>query len=79
PVATEHGWPKVSVIIPSRGSHALISTVLEGLFQGTDYPNLEVIIIDNGTTDRRVLELYQHYRNTRPGFSAIITEESFNF
>lgn len=79
PVATEHGWPKVSVIIPSRDSHALISTVLEGLFQGTDYPNLEVIIIDNGTTDRRVLELYQHYRNTRPGFSAIITEESFNF
>lgn len=79
PVAAEHGWPKISVIIPSRDSYALINTVLKGLFEGTDYPNLEVVIIDNGTTDRRVLELYQHYRETRSDFSVILTEEKFNF
>ncbi|MDH0910459.1 glycosyltransferase [Rhizobium pusense] len=79
PVPTENHWPKISVIIPSRDAYGLICTVLKGLFEGTDYPNIEVIIIDNGTTDRRVLELYQHYRDTRPGFLAIITEESFNF
>ncbi len=79
PVAAEEDWPKISVIIPSRDSYDLIKTVLKGLFEGTDYPKLEVVVIDNGTTDRRVLELYQCYQETRSDFSVIITKEKFNF
>ncbi|MGF0524371.1 glycosyltransferase [Agrobacterium pusense] len=79
PVAAEDGWPKISIIIPSRDSYALINTVLKGLFEGTDYPKLDVVVIDNGTTDSRVLELYQRYREARSDFSVIITEEKFNF
>lgn len=73
------GWPKISVIIPSRDSYGLISTVLKGLYEGTEYPDLEVIIIDNGTSDSRVLDLYRHYESSRTGFSAVIREEKFNF
>jgi len=54
----ERKWPRVSVIIPNRNSFALISRVLLDLTTKTDYPDLEVIVIDNGTTDSRVLELY---------------------
>ncbi|WMW58608.1 glycosyltransferase family 2 protein [Agrobacterium pusense] len=76
---TDDVWPKISVVIPSRDGYDLIKTVLKGLFDDTDYPDLEVIIVDNGTTDKRVLALYKRYVDAYQGFSAIITEEPFNF
>lgn len=76
---TEADWPKLSVIIPSRNSFDLISRVLSDLFEKTDYPALEVIVIDNGTTDVRVLALYQSYAARFPNFSANIETEAFNF
>jgi GT2 family glycosyltransferase len=59
-------WPRVSVIIPNRNSFALISRVLLDLTTKTDYPDLEVIVIDNGTTDSRVLEIYGKMKEGLP-------------
>jgi O-antigen biosynthesis protein len=67
------------VIIPSKDSFELIERVLGDLFEKTDYPDIEVIIVDNGSTDPRVLDLYDRYREARPGFQALVTEEKFNF
>jgi GT2 family glycosyltransferase len=71
--------PRLSVIIPSKDSFELIERVLGDLFEKTDYPQLEVIVVDNGSSDKRVLNLYDSYRETRPGFHALVTEEKFNF
>ncbi|MBB4570509.1 glycosyltransferase family 2 protein [Rhizobium leucaenae] len=75
----ETPWPKISIIIPSKDSFDLISRVLKDIFERTDYPNFEVLVIDNGSSDQAVLDLYEHYRETRPAFSASITPEPFNF
>jgi GT2 family glycosyltransferase len=72
-------WPPVSVIIPNRDAFELLSAVLSGLAEKTDYPALEVIIVDNGTTDPRVLELYESYRPRFPAFKVNRTVEAFNF
>ncbi len=72
-------WPRLSVIIPSRNGYDLISRVLDDLFEKTDYPALEVIVIDNGTTDARVLDLYTAYAARFPAFSAHIEPATFNF
>ena len=50
--------PLVSVIIPSRDRLDLIGRVSDGVLRGTDYAPLELIIVDNGSTDRAVLDLY---------------------
>lgn len=71
-------WPAISVVIPSRDSYELIRSVLDGLYNGTDYPNLEVVVIDNGTTDERTLSLYDTYQKRR-GFSVFIEQSAFNF
>ncbi len=44
---TEHELPKVSVIIPTRHSRHYLSKCLPSL-AATDYPDLEVVVIDNG-------------------------------
>ncbi|WP_375457563.1 glycosyltransferase [uncultured Enterovirga sp.] len=72
-------WPRVSVIIPSRNAFALIRQVLEGLTGRTDYPRLEIIVVDNGSDDPEVAELYERHRRETPDFRADIVVEPFNF
>jgi O-antigen biosynthesis protein len=72
-------WPFVSVVIPSMNSLELISRVLTGLFEGTDYPNFDVTIIDNGSTEPQVLALYEEYRAKYPNFQTHVEVEDFNF
>jgi GT2 family glycosyltransferase len=72
-------WPLISVIIPNRDSLPLIARVLDGLTLGTDYPCLEIIVIDNGTKDGEVLALYERHASERAAFRAVVVEEPFNF
>ena len=77
--AMQARWPKVSVIIPSIDHYDLIARTLAGLATATDYPDLEIIVIDNGTQDERVLELYQAYEQLPLAFTVAIHAEDFNF
>lgn len=72
-------WPLVSVVIPSKDAFALIAKTLDGLTELTDYPALEIIVVDNGSKDKDVLALYERCRQGGVPFSASIDEEPFNF
>lgn len=72
-------WPLVSILLPSRDKFDLISRILEDLFERTDYPAFEVIVIDNGSTQPDVLDLYDRYRRERDNFSASIEDRPFNY
>lgn len=49
--------PLVSVIIPTRDRAELLEACVDGLLRRTDYPRLEVLIVDNGSTDRGARDL----------------------
>jgi O-antigen biosynthesis protein len=50
PGAAEGDLPSVSVIIPTRNRADLLETCLKGL-AATDYPDIEIIIVDNDSDD----------------------------
>jgi GT2 family glycosyltransferase len=75
----ERKWPRVSVVIPNRDSLPLISRVLADLTSRTDYPDFEIIVIDNGTTDPRVLKLYAKSTEGAVPFRCDIEAAPFNF
>ncbi|MBF8680111.1 glycosyltransferase family 2 protein [Pseudomonas fulva] len=43
--------PRVSLIVPTRDQYKLLRACIEGLLNDTDYPNLEIIVIDNQSSD----------------------------
>jgi GT2 family glycosyltransferase len=51
--------PRVSVIIPTRDHADLLARCLGGLLYRTDYPDLEVLIIDNDSIDAGTQSLFQ--------------------
>ena len=67
------------MIIPSFERLDLTKKVLDDVYRVTDYPHLEVIVVDNGSRDPHLLALYETYAESHPGFSALMNHETFNF
>lgn len=44
-------WPLVSIVVLNRDGAGLLRRLLEGLVERTDYPNLELILVDNASSD----------------------------
>ncbi len=65
--------PLVSVIIPTKDKKELLRVCIDGLLNKTNYQNLEIIVIDNKSSEPQTLE----YLKTLP--KVIRDEGEFNF
>jgi GT2 family glycosyltransferase len=59
--ASRDDYPRVSIIIPTRDAPEVLGPCLKSVFEKTSYPDFEVILMDNGTTDKRALALMKEY------------------
>jgi GT2 family glycosyltransferase len=48
--------PRVSLIVPTRDQVGLLRTCIEGLLVDTDYANLEIIVVDNQSSEPEALD-----------------------
>src|SRR5438034_6118354 len=67
PFAPSIPWPRISVVVCSHNGARTIRDCCEGLLK-LDYPNYEVIVVDDGSTDRTAALA------SRYGFRVISTE-----
>jgi O-antigen biosynthesis protein len=51
PARQREQWPRVSAIVLTRNGRHHLERLFEGLAQHTDYPDLEVIVVDNASGD----------------------------
>jgi O-antigen biosynthesis protein len=70
--------PRASIVIPSRDRLDLIAEVCRGVLHGTAYPAIELIVVDNGSTDPAVLAHYEALR-ADPRVTILSDPEPFNF
>jgi len=59
----DYEYPKVSIVIPTYQSEEKIAITIDSVLI-QDYPDLEIIIVDAGSTDR-TLEVIKNYRDDR--------------
>ncbi len=70
--------PKVSLLIPTKNRVELISRCVESIRRLTHYPDYEIIIIDNGSTESAALAFLEH-ASALPGVRVLRIEGEFNF
>jgi GT2 family glycosyltransferase len=70
--------PRVSVLVPTRDRAELLSRCVSGLLERTDYPAIEVIIVDNESRERRALELLKQLRRD-PRVRVLPAPGAFNY
>ncbi len=58
----EQDLPLVSLLIPTRDGYEVLSKCIQSILDHTDYPNYEIIILDNETSDTRTLEYFEELR-----------------
>ncbi|NIE73914.1 glycosyltransferase [Pantoea sp. Ap-967] len=51
--------PRVSLIVPTRDQYKLLHACIEGLLNDTDYPYLEIIVVDNQSSDPATLAYFE--------------------
>lgn len=51
--------PKVSIVIPTLNQFSIIKRCINSIVQKSTYGNYEIIIVDTGSTDKRVLAWYE--------------------
>jgi GT2 family glycosyltransferase len=67
-------FPSVSIIVPTKDAPEMLGRCLKSISEKTSYPEFEVILMDNETTDERALQLMEQYPVRR-----IPSADPFNF
>ncbi|NEP59972.1 MAG: glycosyltransferase [Symploca sp. SIO2G7] len=73
-------FKKVSIIIPTKNLGNILNNCLQSVFAKTQYPNYEVLLIDNGSTEARTHQVIQNWQSKEPDrFSYKLLDIPFNF
>lgn len=57
--------PLVSIIIPTKDQYDLIQQCLESIAHYTTYPNYEIVLVDTGSSDKKVWHLYEEFADEK--------------
>lgn len=70
--------PLVSVIIPVKDKAGLLRNCIRGLLEKTDYPNIEILIVDNGSREEKTLR-YLKELDGRENVRILRDDSAFNY
>lgn len=70
--------PLVTLIIPTRNGLQLIRQCLSSILERTDYPNYEILVVDNGSDDPLTLAYFDTIRND-PHLRILRDDRPFNY
>ncbi len=76
--AIRASWPRASVVVLTHDNLAFTRMCLASVLENTDYPNYELIVVDNASSDGTVEEL-QRLENLTPLVRAIMNDHNAGF
>ena len=70
-------FPKVTIIIPTKNSLTLLEKCIESIGKHTQYPDYDIVVIDNQSDDEKFLE-YIHKEQSVGAINIIKYDKPFN-
>jgi GT2 family glycosyltransferase len=76
--AVRNSWPRASIVVLTHDNLAFSRMCLASVLENTEYPNYELIVVDNGSSDGTVEEL-QTIAGRVPNFKVILNDVNVGF
>jgi GT2 family glycosyltransferase len=70
---------KVSVIVPTRDHGEDVERCLRSIFSKTTYRDFEIVIVDNGSTDKASLRIFEKWKKAERRVKVLRYDVPFNF
>jgi O-antigen biosynthesis protein len=72
-------FPKVSLIIPTRDRVELVRMSVGSIIEKTDYPNYEIIVVDNQSVEKETLEYFKEIQEKDSRVKVMPYDAPFNY
>ena len=71
--------PRVSIIVPNKNHEKDLRICIESILKKTTYPNYEIIIVENGSTESSVFRYYRKLKTENSNVRLIRWKGGFNW
>ena len=72
------GNPKVSILIPNKDNSKLLKDAINSIIENTTYNNYEIVVIENGSTEKETLKYYDELKD-KPKVKILRIDENGEF
>lgn len=73
------GTPKVSIVICTKDQKDTLKTCVDSIYEKTTYPDFEVILVENNSTEQETFEYYQELEAEHDNLKVVKFEGAFNY
>ena len=63
--------PLVSIVIPSKNQYKILKRCIDSIYEKTTYGNFEIVLVDTGSDDKKVLGWYEKLKNEHDNFTLV--------
>ena len=63
--------PLISIIIPTKNQYRVVKRCIDSIYKNSTYNNYEIILVDTGSNDRRVIALYKSLTKQHSNFKLV--------
>ena len=72
-------FPKISIIIPTKDKVDLLRTCISSIQAKTSYPNYEIIVVDNQSTELETLNYLSSLKETLKNIKILTYDKKYNY
>ena len=71
--------PLVTILIPNKDQAETLATCLNSIYEKTDYPNYEIIVVENNSEKEETFAYYEKMKQAHENFQVVTYHGGFNY
>ena len=71
--------PLVTILIPNKDQAETLATCLDSIYEKTDYPNYEIVVVENNSEKEETFAYYEKMKREHENFQVVTYHGGFNY